>query len=89
MVNCRHANTVLQRHCASEGFDKYPHIIVALASPQQMRGWLLYHFPREYYNGSMERGAIAGHRVYRGIESTHNGSYYNNNGERVAGMKRF
>ena len=88
-VICSNANTALQRHCAREGFDRYPCIIVARASPQQMRGWLLYHFPREYYNGSSERGAIAGHRVNRGIEITHNGVYRGNDGARVAGMKRF
>lgn len=81
---CSVANTRLREYCQDMGFDEYPYILSTCATPQQMRGWLLYHFPDEYYTGQVEVGICAGRHVNRGIKYTTDGSFPN-----VAGMRRF
>jgi len=89
VVMCNQANHRLRVHCMRKGFKRYPCISVTRATPQQMRGWLLYHFPQHYYNGPIERGAIAGRIQNRGVEVTPNGTLWNGAGKRVAGFRIF
>lgn len=88
-VICSNAGHRLRKFCQQERFPRYPYILTSRATPQQMRGWLLYHFPSEFYIGRIEVGAIAGRRVNRGVEQTANGKFYNVEGVKVAGMKNF
>ena len=85
---CTTANTRLRDECIRMGFDEYPYISITHSTPQQKRGWLLYHFPGEFYNGRTERGAIGGHRRNRGVVETTNGCFYDADGAKVAGMKQ-
>ena len=66
------------------GFDEYPYIVTSRATPQEMRGWLLYHFPDQYRVGKVEVGMCAGRHVNRGIKYTADGNFPD-----VAGMRRF
>lgn len=81
---CSIMNTRLRNHCQNMGFEEYPYIMTKRATPQQMRGWLLYHFPDQFYKGRVERGVCAGHRDNRGVEHTTNGYFAD-----VAGMRKF
>jgi len=81
---CADANQRLRDYCREMGFDEYPYILTSRATPQQMRGWLLYNFPAEFYIGRVEVGMCAGRRVNRGVEQTTNGYFTD-----VAGMRKF
>ncbi len=81
---CSNANLCLREYCQNMGFDEYPYIVTSRATPQEMRGWLLYHFPDQYHVGKVEVGMYAGHRVNRGIKYTADGNFSD-----VAGMRRF
>lgn len=81
---CSIANQRLYDYCQDMGFNEYPYILSSRATPQQMRGWLLYHFPDEFYIGRVEVGIYAGYRVNRGIEHTTNGFFSD-----VAGEQEF
>ena len=86
---CSTANHHLRNYCQEMGFDEYPYILTTHATPQQMRGWLLFHFPTEYHLGRMEVGSIAGHHVNRGVERTTDGRYFNVNNTEISGMHKF
>jgi hypothetical protein len=89
LATCAVANDTLREHCLQQGFEEYPYIILRRATPQQMRGWLLYHFPQTYSTGRMEHGIIAGKRLNRGVAFTNNGIFYDVAGAQIAGMKKF
>jgi hypothetical protein len=86
---CASANESLREHCRNMGFNEYPYILSSRATPQQMRGWLLYHFPAEFYIGRVEVGICAGRRVNRGVQHTTSGIFSDVNGNVVAGMRKF
>jgi hypothetical protein len=86
---CSSANQRLHDACRSEGFTQYPYILTTRATAQQMRGWILYHFPGEYYNGRIEIGLIAGLRIHRGVQHTADGYFYCDNITQIAGMREF
>lgn len=81
---CSIANQRLHDYCQKMGFDEYPYILSSRATPQQMRGWLLYHFPDEFYIGRVEVGMRAGRHDNRGVEHTTNGFFSD-----VAGLRKF
>ncbi len=85
---CSVANQQLYDGCKNWGFDKYPYILTTRATAQQMRGWLCYHFPSQYYIGRSERGANGGHLTNRGVEQTDEG-WIVCAGRAIAGMKSF
>ena len=62
----RNALDVLYSHNFSNEDDFY--INIAHASPQEMRGWLLHHFPTDYKAGAQPDGSEGGHKKNRGIE---------------------
>jgi hypothetical protein len=81
---CANANQRLREYCQDMGFIEYPYIQTSRATSQQMRGWLLYNFPDEFYIGRVEIGSIAGYHKNRGIQYTTDG-YFSD----VAGMQKF
>lgn len=83
-TKCSNANQRLRDYCQEMGFNEYPYILASRATPQQMRGWLLYHFPNEFYIGRIEVGIYAGYRVNRGVEHTTDGYFPG-----IAGMREF
>ena len=84
-AKCSSANQRLRIFCQDQGYSEYPFILTSRATPRQMRGWLLHHFPSDFYIGKCEIGIIAGHHVYRGVEHTSNGFF----SDGIAGMKKF